>query len=132
MFRLYDWMCSRCAHTHEAVISLAQGSDPPAQETLRCPRCKRDTPHARMMPLPAPYLGERPMSPQVFGGKRDTMGYEPAPPPPGESATRAEVADWAKRKRAVRARNAAKRKRAASGADFRANPLPGDPNWRRD
>lgn len=132
MFRLYDWLCSKCATPHEAVISLAQGSEPPAHEVMRCPRCKRDTQHARMMPMPAQYLGERPRSPQVFGGKRDTMGFEQAPPPPGEKATRAEVAEWAQAKRAVRARNAAKRKRAASGVDFRANPLPGDPNWRRD
>lgn len=130
VFRLFDWSCLDCERAHEEVIEVESGKSAPETARLLCPTCERVTAHQRMLPLVAQYMGEKPMAPQVFGGRFDTMGREKAPPPPGESASRSEVADWAREKKAVDGRNKAKRKRAKAGVDFRRNPLPGDPKWK--
>ncbi len=141
MFRLYDWECSRCGTAHERVIELPQGSAPPARKRLDCASCENKTMHARRIAKPAQYLYDRPMSPHVAGGKFDTLGHARLPrlPQPPKDLNPRDVGDFylssefQKRKAeriAARKLNEAKRKRAAAGVDFRANPLPGDPKWR--
>lgn len=138
MFRLYDWECSLCGAVREHVVSFPQGEKPPPSCDIWCEGCEAFVPHARLSPLPARYLYDRPFSPEVVGGQFDTMGAKrmPALPRPPANVSDSGMRDfynsreWRDAKderKAIRAQNEKKRARARAGADFRQNPLPGDP-----
>lgn len=138
MFRLYDWECSRCNAKREHVVDFPQGESPPSAQRLWCDPCGAVRDHVRLFPLPARYLYDRPFSPEVVGGQFDTMGAKrmPALPKPPDGVSDSGMTDfynsreWREAKaerKAIRKQNERKRARARAGADFRKNPLPGDP-----
>jgi hypothetical protein len=50
----------------------------PSAELMTCAKCG-DVTHYRRISAPAPYMGERGDSPEVYGGRFDTMGYRKPP-----------------------------------------------------
>lgn len=144
MFRLYDWQCDNCAMVHESVICIDSGSDAPRTKMLVCPDCGEEHLHIRLIPLPAQYMGEKPLNPMVKGGTFDTEGYKRETALPEFKGNRlSELKDHVntkeykeiKKLRAFeRSCNLAKRKRAAAirrgeNVSMRHNKLPGDPSF---
>jgi hypothetical protein len=138
MWRNVDWRCA-CGTIHEDLVEVPYGSPLPKSHFTSCPRCRKVTRCTRVLSAPAQYLGEKPLSPRVHGGSFDTMGKRRLPSLPeftGETGqdfvdhvhTR-EYQVTKKRRAAIRAENALKRRRAAAGVSFRHNPVPGDPKW---
>ena len=79
MLRLADWKCDTCGELGEELVEVPRGESLPKQQELVCATCNAETTHTRQLALPAPYMGERPLNPRMFGGSFDTMGRE-APP----------------------------------------------------
>lgn len=145
MFRNYDWMCDGCASKVEYGMKLSQidNEKPPEEIQLFCRVCEEFKLHARLLSLPAPYMGEKVCNPQVHGGKFDTMGEAPVPslpelPAGSDTSAYRELFQTAEYKevRAERdniiSQNKAKKKRAAALAqggtvNMRNDKLPGDP-----
>jgi len=145
MLRLYDFECER-GHIHEALVDVPAGEHPGTHYALTCPKCRACSPHLRLISPPAKYLGEKVMSPKVYGGQFDTMGAKALPTLPEfpDEGSARDFVDFvhdrdyrdAKRERArVRRENKIKRARAKAARrdpnlSFRHNRVAGDPSFR--
>lgn len=96
MQRLFDWKCDTCGERAEELVDVPHGEKPPKQAPFVCGTCVAETVHTRQLSMPAPYMGERNLSPRVYGGQFDTMGAQQgpdAPALPGEAEHMDHVAD---------------------------------------
>ena len=74
MWKPVDFKCSSCGATHEETVWVPQGDPRPSTTCCDCPACGDTCPHDSVLGLPAPYMGEKILNPQMFGGAYDTMG----------------------------------------------------------
>ena len=144
MLRLYDFEC-QYGHHFDDMVNVPDGEKPRAKYRLQCKLCGRRRRVSRLMSAPAKYLGDRPMSPHVYGGQFDTMGGRSLPHLPEfpDDGTGSDFRDFVNQKsykeikrerRRVQRENAAKRKRAAAAKrdpnlSFRHTRLSGDPSY---
>lgn len=94
MWKPVDFQCGVCGHIRERFIDVPIGQDRPESMTFRCHECNADTTHHSIIGLPAPYMGEKVLNPQMYGGEYDTMGHrEPMPLPdlPGQAEHSAKI-----------------------------------------
>lgn len=146
-FRQYDFACSDCGTVHTDLVWSDHGSRPPATAQLKCGECGEATLHERCLSCPAKYTYDKPFSPQVYGGKYDTMGHRqsgvelPDLPRDASFDQARDVLMSKDRKEKVEANlatareNRMKRKRAAAmkrdpNLSLRAHRLAGDPETR--
>ena len=78
MLRLFDWECSACKEQHENLAEIPHGKLP-RSVTFECPYCEETVRQRRLISLPAPYMGEKNLSPIVKGGSFDTVGHRKLP-----------------------------------------------------
>ena len=154
MFRNYDWECPACGYYFERMVKYDQGDPAPVLlgdvEDLdtTCPNCGEDAIAAeRLISLIAEVHCDKDLSPQVAGGKFDTMGQRQVPRPkdvgflPDHASyeearthvSRPEFKEWKAERNAVRKENKVKRtrlaaKRRGENVNFRKDKLPGDPS----
>lgn len=150
-YRSFDWQCTKC---EEVVWDLVWVDETvPLMDDIYCDTCDGVYLHKRVLSLPAPYMGETDLSPQVMGGRYDTMGYKALPdlPMPENLPRDADVADrkaridayaqrfdsseWketVKERKCIQKENTAKKvrleaKNRGENVNFRRDVLPGDP-----
>lgn len=79
MKRLADIECEFCGERAEELINKAHGEPMPKRVAAHCGHCFNLTPHSVLISAPAKYLGEKNLSPHVYGGRFDTMGHRAGP-----------------------------------------------------
>lgn len=106
MLKLYDWQCRNCENIDEYFIEPDDGFVP-SFAVFHCAACESECVHQRIMSRPAQYLSDRIMTPKVYGGARDTMGYRPLPelPPPPRGTYRTERIEHHGKERTFRVAN---------------------------
>ena len=79
VLRLFDFACIDCGFKQEALVDVPFGETPASRHELYCDDCDVVSWHDRQLSLPAPYMGEKNLSPIVRGGRFDTAGHAPMP-----------------------------------------------------
>lgn len=79
VLRLFDFACVDCGFEQEALVDVPRGDVPAAKYELECDDCDTTTWQERQLSAPAPYMGEKNLSPLVRGGRFDTAGQAPMP-----------------------------------------------------
>lgn len=95
MLKLFDYQCTQCELVSEHFVDVPSQTTAPRKRRLACSSCGSTTQHSRLFPLPARYMGETVLNPEIYGGRHDTMGHEPMPhipDMPGEAEADAECA----------------------------------------
>lgn len=88
MWRPVDFRCDVCGSDLEEFVYIPIGGERPSEMILHCHRCNDVTIHHSVIGLPAPYMGEKILNPQMYGGTYDTMGareMEDLPDLPGQA-----------------------------------------------
>ena len=115
VYRQYDFSCTGCDAEAPYLVDVPSGELPLKSYDMQCQACGDVCAHERLLSMPAPYMGERNLSPVVHGGKFDTAGKAPMPgypDMPGEAEYQREAqarlatlpagASWEDRKAAMR------------------------------
>ena len=95
MWKPVDFECEICGFKREEFVDVPVGGERPSTHRFSCPGCNGElTLHHSVIGLPAPYMGEKILNPQMFGGNFDTMGareFEPLPDLPGQEEHSAKI-----------------------------------------
>lgn len=94
MWRPIDYRCCECKRIHEEMVWVSSGTARPKSGVFVCPSCEDETTHESVIGLTAPYMGEKVLNPEMYGGTCDTMGavqHMPLPDLPGQEEHSAKI-----------------------------------------
>lgn len=95
-YRMAEVECTVCNTRHDELVWVDHGKRLPKALDAYCMDCEDTTKHDRLMGAPARYMGEKQLSPAMYGGTYDTMGareLEPLPELPGAKEHSAKMRD---------------------------------------
>lgn len=78
-FRYSDFECTKCGTVDAKLYETPHGMPKPKFAILECRNCETERLQERLISMPAQYMGEKTLNPNMRGGNYDTMGHAPMP-----------------------------------------------------